>query len=112
MFYRKAKSAVATFGENLRQKYEQSDFGRRYGWWLCPRGKRVADLDHYRWNSNGQFWHEYRLFAFGPSFAELGLGPDRWCQPDVSLESRYAIGLSQSGILIVPREDDVVAIRS
>jgi hypothetical protein len=98
--------------KHLRQEYEQTDFGRRYGWWLCLRGQRIADLNYWRWDSVGQFWHEYHLFVFDSIFQEIGLDPDRWCQPDVSVESRYANGFRESGVLMGHRGDNLVSIRS
>lgn len=98
--------------KHWRREYEQTDFGRRYGWWLCIGTSRVAELNYVRWDSWSQFWHEYRLFPFHPDFDRVGVNPERWAQPDVSLESRYAVGFRQSGILMGVRGPDLVAVRS
>ena len=84
LFRRKKRSFEELLCAHLRQEYEATDFGRRYGWWLYLGEQRVADLNFVRWDSDAQFWHEYRLFAFHPAFAEIGLDPNRWCQSGVS----------------------------
>lgn len=112
LFHRMKRSAEELLIGHLRREYEATDFGRRYGWWLCLREQRIADLNYWRWDSDGQFWHEYRLFAFHPAFEEIGFNPSRWCELDVSLESRYAVGFRESGILMAHRGDGLVSIRS
>jgi len=114
MFFRRMKrTAEELLGEHLRKEYQATDFGRRYGWWLCLGEKRVADLNYWRWDSGAQFWHEYRVFVFDPAFAEIGYDADRWCQADISLESRYVEGFREGGgILMAPRAGNLVSIRS
>lgn len=112
MFFRKHKrSFEEQLREHIRKEYEETDFGRRYGWWLCLRGRRIADLNYRCWDSDSQFWHEYRVFPFDEAFAEIGYDRERWCQPDVALESRYAEGFREASFLMSPRENDVVSIR-
>jgi hypothetical protein len=108
-FQRSAKNHLADY---LLQEYKQTDFGRRYGWWLCLRQRRVADLNYWRWDENGQFWHEYRVFAGDPAFAELGFDAGRWSGPGVSLESRFAEGFHVTEFIMSHREGNLVAIRA
>lgn len=49
---------------------------------------------------------------FSAQFAEPGFDPGRWAQADVSAESRYALGYSQSGLLMAPRATGIVSLRS
>jgi hypothetical protein len=112
-FQQKKRSEEELLNDHLRQEYEATDFGRRYGWWLCLCGKRIADVNYICWDSNSQFWHAYRVFPFDPTFAEeIGFDADRWCKPDVSLESRYAEGFREIGVLMAPRTNNIIVIRS
>ena len=102
-------------GRRLRDEYVATDFGRRYGWWLCLDGARVAELNYRCYDIDSQFWHVYRLFPLTPRFDEVGFDPNRWCEPSVSLESRYAVGFRESDLLMAPRGPagtQLVAIRS
>lgn len=113
MFFNREKHRQArALATSLDRLYKETDFGRRYGWWLCLDGKRVAALNYLRWDGDSQFWHEYRLVALSPDFAGIGLDPNRWCKRDIYLESRYAEEYRETGILMAPRAEDVVAIRS
>lgn len=112
VFNREKRRQAKAVAASLDRLYKESDLGRRYGWWLCLNGKRIADLNYLRWDSDSQFWHEYRLVAFSPDFADVALDPNRWCLEDISLESRYAEGYRTAGILVAPRAEGVVAIRS
>jgi hypothetical protein len=99
----------------LRAQYVATDFGRRYGWWLCVDGVRVAELNYWRYDIDSQFWHEYRLIAWSPRFDEIGFDPGRWCSDDVSVESRYSVGFRIKGLLMAAMgatsSGDLVAIR-
>ena len=44
-----------------RRVADESDFGRRFGWFIERDGVKVGELDYIRWDSEVQFWHEYRL---------------------------------------------------
>jgi hypothetical protein len=114
MFFRRIKRSFEDLlAVHLHREYEATDFGRRYGWWLCLREKRVADLNYWKWDSDSQFWHQYHLFAFDPAFAEIGFDSNRWCLADISLESRYAEGFFLGrGILMASHGGNLVAIRS
>jgi hypothetical protein len=39
----------------------ETDFGRRYGWFIERDGERIGELDYIRWDSLAQFWHEYSI---------------------------------------------------
>lgn len=59
-----------------RRAAEESDFGRRFGWFIERDGERIGELDYVRWDSHAQFWHEYRLTWRRPEDAVIG--PDAW----------------------------------
>jgi hypothetical protein len=111
---RRISNAIeALDGDDICREYKETDFGRRFGWWLCLRKQRIADLNYWRWDCDSQFWHEYRLFVFCPtSFGEIGVDPNRWCEPEVSLESRCVEGFYVEGILMAPRPANLNSIRS
>lgn len=94
-----------------KKDYKNSDFGRRYGWWLCLDGDRVADLDYRFWDESSQFWHVYHIFSFSSRFKEVGLDPDHWSLDRVSLQSRFAPQFSEKGILMSEFSNDLVAVR-
>jgi hypothetical protein len=96
----------------VEEEHKRSDYGRMYGWWLRLHGRRIAELNYRRWDCDSQFWHEYFVVPLSAEFAQLGLDANRWAQADVSVESRYAIGYSQEGVFMVPRENGIVGIRN
>ena len=98
--------------DSWRDQYEATDFGRRYGWWLCVDGKRVAELDYVAWDTESQFWHIYQVLPLHPNFDEVGYDPEQWCTERVSLQSRYAPAYFAQGILMATRPNQTVALRS
>lgn len=39
----------------------ESDFGRRFGWFVERYGDCIGELEYLRWDENSQFWHEYLI---------------------------------------------------
>lgn len=106
------KSQQQIVDNEYDQRYRESDFGRVFGWWLRLRGTRIAELNYRCWDSDAQFWHNYDLVPFSPLFAEVGDDPNRWCNDDITLESRFAVGYFETGILMAPHPDHIVGLRS
>jgi hypothetical protein len=96
----------------VEEEHKGIDYGRVFGWWLRLRGRRIAELNYRRWDSDSQFWHEYFVVPFSAEFAEIGLDSNRLAQADVSVESRFAIGYSQEGVFMAPRDNAIVRIRN
>jgi hypothetical protein len=88
----------------------ESDFGRRFGWFIEKDGERIGELDYVRWDSSAQFWHEYRLTWRRPEDAVIG--PDAWIVSKLGLRNRrYTDVVIDSFIRSPQRDGDVIAVR-
>ena len=93
-----------------RQAAAESDFGRRFGWFIERDGERIGELDYVGWESGAQFWHEYRLTWCRPEDAVVG--PDAWLAAKLVLRSRRYNNVVVDSFLTGPeREGGVIAIR-
>ena len=93
-----------------RAAAEQSDFERRFGWFIERGGTRIGELDYLRWDSAAQFWHEYRLSWRSPSDAVIG--PEAWIASKVMLRNRrYADAVVDSFLISAERGNGVIAVR-
>jgi hypothetical protein len=78
----------------------ESDFGRRYGWFVERDGVPVGELDYIRWDSDSQFWHDYRLTWFDPRDAVVGPGP--WSDAKLTLRNRRYLEVVIDGFMVSP----------
>jgi hypothetical protein len=89
---------------------EDSDFGRRYGWFVEREGIPTGELDYIRWDSSSQFWHEYRLTWFDPANAIVGT--DAWIAAKLTLRNRRYLEVVIDGFLTSPEHSPgVIAVR-
>jgi len=92
------------------QAAEDSDFGRRFGWFIEKDGERIGELDYLRWDCHSQFWHEYRITWRKPEDAVIG--PDVWASSTVVLRNRRYTDVVVESFLTAPQQDDsVIAVR-
>jgi len=93
-----------------RRAAEESDFGRRFGWFIEREGQSIGELDYLRWDSDAQFWHEYRLTWRRPEDAVVG--PDAWIAAKLVLRSRRYTDVVVDSFLTSPERDGgVIAVR-
>ncbi len=93
-----------------RRAAQESDFGRRFGWFIERDGKRIGELDFIRWDPAAQFWHEYRLTWRRPEDAVVG--PDAWSAAKLVLRSRRYTDVVIDTFLTSPERDSgVIAVR-
>ncbi len=95
-----------------RSYYNWSAWGGRFGWWVNIDGHRVADLDYRAFDVDSQFWTTYLLSVVSDRFDEIGFDPDKWCEPNVRIQSRFATEFDQQGVLMSDRGDNLIALRS
>lgn len=95
-----------------RSFYENTAWGGFFGWWVNVDGHRVANLDYRAYDVDSQFWSTYLLSVVSDRFDEIGLDPDKWCLPQVQLQSRFATDFTQDGVLMSDRGDGLIALRS
>jgi hypothetical protein len=89
---------------------EQSDFGRRFGWFIENDGARIGELDYVRWDSVAQFWHEYRVTWRRPEDAVVG--PGAWISSKLVLRnSRYSDVVVESFLTAPERDGGVLPVR-
>ena len=65
---------------------EESDGGRRFGWFIERDGERIGELDYLRWDSDSQFWHDYQVTWYRPEDAVVG--PEEWIDAKLVLRNR------------------------
>ena len=92
------------------RKAEESDFGRRFGWFIEKDGAKIGELGYLRWDSIAQYWHEYRIIWYSPENAVTG--PDAWISAKLVLRNRhYTDVVVESFLTGVEREGGVVPVR-
>jgi len=93
-----------------RRAAEESDFWRRFGWFIERDGERIGELDYMRWDSQAQFWHEYRVTWRRPEDAVVD--QDAWIAAKLVLRSRRYKDVVVDSFLTSPEHDGgVIAIR-
>lgn len=97
---------------NMRtsQAAKESDFGRRFGWFIERSGARIGELDYIRWDSLSQFWHEYRVAWRSPE--DQVIGSIAWIEAGLVLRNRRYMDVMVDSFLTAPRDGDVIAVRS
>jgi hypothetical protein len=89
---------------------EESDFGRRFGWFVEKDGEKIGELDYVGWDPLGQFWHEYRLTSSKSEDAVVG--PDAWRAAKLVLRNRRYTDVVIDSFLTSPERDGgVIAVR-
>lgn len=88
----------------------ESDFGRTYGWFITREGLKIGELDYIRWDSDGQFWHEY-LVAW-ENGKELKPDPDQWLKEKITLQNRKYPDVKTSNFLIAHKPDKIISVRN
>jgi hypothetical protein len=88
----------------------ESDFGRRFGWFIERGEERIGELEYLRWDSDAQFWHNYRLIWRRPEDAVVG--PDAWISAGLVLRSRrYTDVVISSFLTGAQRQPDIIKVR-
>lgn len=88
----------------------ESDFGRRFGWFIERNGEKIGELEYLRWDSVAQFWHEYRVTWRRPEDAVLG--PDAWISAGLVLRNRkYTDVVIHSFLTASQQKPDIICIR-
>ena len=89
---------------------EESDYGRRFGWFIERDGTTVGELEYLRWLSDSQFWHEYRISW--RSEADAVHDPDAWIDAELSLRNkRCPEVVIDSFLTATTDEKNVIAVR-
>jgi hypothetical protein len=90
---------------------KETDYGRRYGWLVEHAGEIIANLDYIRWDSDRQFWHEYKISIHNSNMSHLAEDPDAWIKLGVILRNIRFKDVTVSVFMMAPRGDSIVAIR-
>ena len=97
-------------GDPVKIEIADSDFGRRYGWYIEREGVTIGELEYVRWDSHMQFWHDYQLRWYHPSNAVSG--PNEWSQSKLSLRNRrYADVVIDQFLTAEVRKNGEIPIR-
>jgi len=91
---------------------EETDFGRRYGWFIEIQGEKVGELSYIRWDSSAQFWHEYSVVWHNEMESRIESDPDAWVQKNVTLRNKRYTDVAISGFLVAPRSKGIISLRS
>ena len=89
----------------------ETDFGRRYGWFIERQGERVGELAYIRWDSLAQFWHEYSVVWHNEPEGSIEADPEAWIERKIVLRSKRYPDVLISEFLTAPRAKGVVAVR-
>jgi len=89
----------------------ETDFGRRYGWFIERQGERVGELDYVRWDSLAQFWHEYSVTWHSEAERGIEPDPDAWIERKIVLRNKRYLDVLISEFLTAPRAKGIIAIR-
>ena len=95
-----------------RKLAEESDFGRRYGWFIEMHGERIGELEYIRWDSYLQFWHEYFVTWYKETDSCIEADPDAWCEKKVVLRNKKFQDVLISDFITAPRVKGVIAVRA
>jgi hypothetical protein len=96
-------SGNGCFGRN-------SDFGRRFGWFIEKAGETVGELEYIGWDSDAQFWHLYRVTWRRPEIAIAC--PDSWAECGMVLRNRrFTDVVVESYLVSAERAPGVIAVR-
>ncbi len=89
---------------------QDSDFGRRFGWFIERDGRTIGELEYLRWDSFAQFWHEYRLTWRTPT--DEVVGPDAWISSGLVLRNRRYTDVVVSSFLTGQQQQpDIIRVR-
>jgi len=93
----------------------ESNFGRRFGWYIERNGERLGELDYLRWDSYGQFWHDYELKwlpgkEVQPYQHEVDPLRDDWSEQKLVLRHKHFTDVVISGYLANYRVESTVSI--
>ena len=95
----------------FRQHYaaRKSDWGRKFGWFIEKDGRIIGELEYVRWDSDAQFWHDYRV-VWRSDEEEL-ISQEAWLDAKAVLRNRRFTDVVIDGFLASPRGDSAVGIR-
>ena len=74
------------YSRRRRRAAEESNYGRRCGWFIEKDGVSIGELEYLRWLPDGQFWHKYRVTWYKPEDAVIS--PDEWIEEKLKLRNR------------------------
>ena len=96
-------------GPRRRRAAQESDWGRRSGWFIEKDGGKIGELDYVRWWADRQFWHFYRVTWYKPEDAVTC--PDAWIRQKLVLRNRRFLEVVIGSFMMSPGEGDEICIR-
>ncbi|WP_338288065.1 hypothetical protein [Luteolibacter sp. LG18] len=88
----------------------ESDFGRRFGWFVERHGEVIGELDYLGWCADLQFWHGYRVTWRSPE--DAATDPDDWIARRLVLRNRrYTDVVVESFLTASGFEEDQITVR-
>lgn len=94
----------------MLEDYRHSDFGRMYGWWVLLDGLRVASLEYRCFLEEPV--HLYAVTALHETFFRIDLDPEKWANPKLSVQSKYAKEYSQHGLQMAAVGDELIVVQN
>ncbi len=88
----------------------ESDFGRRYGWFVERDGKRIGELDYIQFD--GQPWHEYSIKWMNEEESRIEADQEAWVLNKIVLRNRRYPDVVMSTFLTSPVTKGVIAVRT
>ena len=64
----------------------ESDFGRRFSWFVERGGECIGELEYCHWDENSQFWHVYHISWRHPEGDAARI--EDWAESGIELRNR------------------------
>lgn len=95
-----------------RRRAKETDLGRTYGWFIEKNGEKIGELEYLRWDSLGQFWHEYSVSWKSKESEVYERETDAWIKDHLSLRNRHYQDVVVSVFLTSTLRVGVIAVKS
>jgi hypothetical protein len=92
-----------------RKAAKESDYGRRFGWFIEKDGVKIGELEYVRWLPDGQFWHEYRVTWYKSEDA-VG-GRDVWSKERLTLRNRRFLQVVVESFMTSATGGELIQVR-
>jgi hypothetical protein len=97
---------------NQRKERRDSDWGRRYGWFIeGEHGQRIGTLEYIRCDWESQFWHDYEIKGLSDEDDQRRRQDFDAFWRGCTLRNRKYLSYITKDFLPAPREERMVPMR-
>ena len=103
------KNRYVTRGRDLvAEDYENSDYGRIYGWWVIVGGVKAASLEYRCFLEEPV--HLYSVSVLDDAFYHINLDSQQWQNPAVTIQSKYAERFGKQGLQMAAVGNNMIVV--